>query len=128
MISQFFCKLNSSKYFTCPSGKLRTEFTSPIAKSTSPGLSDASFFARCQENRADCATLKGLSSLLKTPLTVPLNSYISLPSLHDYNVKIANAMSHGGHNNDYTKAMVTAKRTFFKKEKNIGFISKPTVY
>ena len=65
---------------------------------------------------------------MKTPLTVPLNSYISSPSLHDYNVKIANAMSHGGHNNDYTKAMVTAKRTFFKKEKKIGFISEPTVY
>ena len=117
LISQFFCKLNSSKYFTWPSGKLRTEFTSPVAKSTSNGLSDASFFARCQENRVDCATLKGLSSLLKTTLTVPLNSYISSPSLHDYNVKLANAMSYGGHNNDQTKAMVTAKSTFFKKEK-----------
>ena len=35
------------KNFTSPSGKLRTEFTSPIAKSTSPGLSDTTFFARC---------------------------------------------------------------------------------
>lgn len=33
---QFFCNLNSSKNFTCPSGKLRTEFDSPIAKSTTP--------------------------------------------------------------------------------------------
>ena len=32
LISQFF---------------LKTEFTSPIAKSTSPGLSDTTFFARC---------------------------------------------------------------------------------
>ena len=47
LISQFFCKLNSSKYFTCSSGKLTTEFTSLIAKSTSPGLSDTTFFARC---------------------------------------------------------------------------------
>ena len=47
LISQFFCKLNSSKNFTCPSGKLITEFTSPIAKSTSPGLSDTTFFAPC---------------------------------------------------------------------------------
>ena len=31
LISQFFSNLNSSKTFTCPSGKLRTEFTSPIA-------------------------------------------------------------------------------------------------
>jgi len=34
------------KIFACPSGKLSTEFTSPIAKSTSPGLSDMTFFAR----------------------------------------------------------------------------------
>ena len=39
LISQFFCNLNSSKKFTCPSGKLITKFTSSIAKSTSPGLS-----------------------------------------------------------------------------------------
>ena len=45
LISQFFCNLNSSKKFTCPSGKLITEFTSSIAKSTSPGLSDTTFFA-----------------------------------------------------------------------------------
>ena len=35
------------KLFTCPLGKLNTEFTSPIAKSTSPGLSDTTFFTRC---------------------------------------------------------------------------------
>ena len=47
LISQFFCNLNSSKDFTCPSGKLRTEFiVSPIAKSTSSGLLDTTFFAR----------------------------------------------------------------------------------
>ena len=34
---QYFCNLNSPKNFTCPSGKLKTEFTSLIAKSTSPG-------------------------------------------------------------------------------------------
>ena len=46
LISQFFCNLNSSKKFTRPSSKLITEFTSSIAKSTSPGLSDTTFFAR----------------------------------------------------------------------------------
>ena len=44
---QFFCNLNFPKNFTCPSGKSRTGFTSPIAKSSSPGLSDTTFFARC---------------------------------------------------------------------------------
>ena len=34
------------KNSTCPSGKLRTKITGPIAKSTSPGLSDTTFFAR----------------------------------------------------------------------------------
>ena len=36
----------SPKKFTCPSGKLRTDFTSPIAKSTSPRPSDTTFFVR----------------------------------------------------------------------------------
>ena len=35
------------KKTTCPSDKLRTGFTSPIEKSTSPGLSDTTSFARC---------------------------------------------------------------------------------
>ena len=46
LISQFFCHLNFSKNLTCLLGKLITEFSSPIAKSTSPGLSDTTFFAR----------------------------------------------------------------------------------
>ena len=50
LISQSFCNLNSSKNFTCPLGKLITEFTSPIAKPTSPGLSDTTFFARWFEH------------------------------------------------------------------------------
>ena len=47
LISQFFCYSNSSKNITSQSGKIKTEFTSPIAKSTSPRLSDTTFFARC---------------------------------------------------------------------------------
>ena len=45
LILQFFCNLISSKNFTYPLGKLRTKFTSLIAKSTSPGLLDTTFFA-----------------------------------------------------------------------------------
>ena len=44
---QSFCNLIFPKNSTCPSGKLRTKITSPIAKSTLPGLSDTTFFARC---------------------------------------------------------------------------------
>ena len=36
----------SRKNSTCPLCKLRTKITSPIAKSTSPGLLDMTFFAR----------------------------------------------------------------------------------
>ena len=51
----FFCNLNNPlsppppKKFTGPSGKLGTDFTSPIAKPTSPGLSDTTFFAHCNK-------------------------------------------------------------------------------
>ena len=44
LISQFFCNLNSSNNFTCTSGKLITEFTSPIAKSTSHRLLHGHYF------------------------------------------------------------------------------------
>ena len=45
---QSFYNLNAQeKKFTCLLGKLKTEFTSPIAKSTGAGLSDMTFFARC---------------------------------------------------------------------------------
>ena len=47
MILEFFYYSNSSRKITCPSGKLKTEFTSPIATPTSPGLSDTTFFAHC---------------------------------------------------------------------------------
>ena len=38
----------SKKNFTCQSGKLRTEFTSLIAKSSNPRLLDMAFFAHCK--------------------------------------------------------------------------------
>ena len=47
LISHFFCHSNSSRNITCPSGKLKIDFTSPIAKSTRPGLSDTTFFVHC---------------------------------------------------------------------------------
>ena len=39
--SQCLYNLNSSKNFTCPSGKLRTKLTNPVEKFTSPGLSES---------------------------------------------------------------------------------------
>ena len=48
LISQFFCYSNSSKNVTCPLGMFKTKFTSPIAKPTSHGLSDTTFFALCK--------------------------------------------------------------------------------
>ena len=35
---QFFCNLNSLKNFNCQPGKLKTQFTSPIIKSSTQGL------------------------------------------------------------------------------------------
>ena len=53
LISQFFCYSNSSKNITYPSGKLKTEFTSPIAKSTSHGLSNTTFTLHAACKHAD---------------------------------------------------------------------------
>ena len=65
LISQFFCNLNSSKKFTCPLGKLITEFTSPIAKSTSPGLSDTTFFAQwCKRRHLHCQLNLAFTNLM----------------------------------------------------------------
>ena len=45
---QSFCNLNFPKKQHLPSGKLRTKISSSlIAYSTSPGLLDVTFFARC---------------------------------------------------------------------------------
>ena len=43
----FFQGAKKIIFTACPSGKLKTEFTSPIAKSTSPRLWDTTFFACC---------------------------------------------------------------------------------
>ena len=56
LISQLFFSLNSSKNITCPLGKLRTEFTSPIAKSTSPGQSDTNFLWKRFETKKSRTT------------------------------------------------------------------------
>ena len=50
---------NFTKNFTCRLGKLRTEFTSPITKSTSPGLSYTTFFAHWL-----CIKIEGLKIVL----------------------------------------------------------------
>ena len=65
LLSKFFCYSNSSKNITCPSGKLKTEFTSPIAKSTSPRLSDTTFFARrlISSNGVDCLIITCSSTM-----------------------------------------------------------------
>ena len=87
-ISQFFCNLNFSKNFTCPWGKLITVFTSPIAKSTSPGLSVTTFFARCNPSTQDSQNTNlgtrdftgAFSSRPRSVSLRPTPQSISLPS------------------------------------------------
>ena len=58
---QLFCILDSPKNFTCPLGKSRTEFTSPIAKSTSPGfqtLLKLLFIIRSKGKKGTCSDQK----------------------------------------------------------------------
>ena len=66
LISKFFFNLNSSKDFTCPSGKFIIEFTRPISKSTNPWLSDTTLFARC--------SVSSLQRRDTFPLPSPLHS------------------------------------------------------
>ena len=47
---RFLTRIDFTVLLLWPSGRLKTEFTSPIEKSTSRGLSDTTFFARCGEN------------------------------------------------------------------------------
>ena len=63
LIWQYFCNLNSLKNFTCPLGKLIAELTSLIAKSTSPALSDTTFFA-CWVIMADSCIKWGIQIAL----------------------------------------------------------------
>ena len=65
---------------TCPSGKLRTKITSPTAKSTSPGLSDTTFFARWSSHmRTDY--FRGLSQACQPDVT---NNFLA-PTLSKLN-------------------------------------------
>ena len=47
LMSRIDFTLFTSKNITCLLWKLKTKFTSPIAKSTSPGLLNTTFFVRC---------------------------------------------------------------------------------
>ena len=51
---------------------LKTEFTSPIAKSTSPGLSDSTFFARWSSNRVHVSYSTGLEQSIDGSPLAPL--------------------------------------------------------
>ena len=62
--------MNSTKNFTCPSGKLRKEFISPVTKSTSRGLSDTTFFARCLRPLHVNLKLQEIHGLFKTVQTL----------------------------------------------------------
>ena len=59
------------KIFPCPSGKLSPEFTSPIAKSTSPGLSDTTFLARCKGGN------RRMVSFVNSNLVISVNTWLS---------------------------------------------------
>ena len=92
---------NSSKDITCQSGKLKTDFTSLIAKSTNPGLWDTTFFAHCSglikdnikiknNNKncsffwARCCVLRGSHAGLPTPFSLTYFKMANAASPTDY--------------------------------------------
>ena len=124
LISQFFCSSNSSKNITCPSGKLKTEFTSLIAKSTSPGLSDTTFFACCSglikgkikiknNNKKNCSfvlarycLLRGSCAGLPTPFSLTYFKMANAASPSDYSslkhaITMGCSTSHGLSNSTF---------------------------
>ena len=83
------CPKNS----TCVSSKLRTKITSPIAKSTSPGLSDTTFFscwfkANTRQSSDFCifCSLHDVHHFAEKPVEVLQNCgcFLSLPKRHRF--------------------------------------------
>ena len=65
MHSSSAIRIPQTEDMTCQSGKLKTEFTSPIAKSTSPGLSDTTFFAcRIYRDKGERILIRSESHIL----------------------------------------------------------------
>ena len=58
-------------------GKLKTEVTSPIAKSTTPGLSDTTFFARCYNDGKIITNLSEWVESILYPKNIVQPDYLS---------------------------------------------------
>ena len=81
------CNLNFPKNFTCPSGKLRTGFTIPIAKSTNPGLSDTTFFARWRHGLFLCFCFSlGLNGIKVIVKSLGSGFHLPVPGLPRYDL------------------------------------------
>ena len=72
------------KNFTCPSGKLRTIFISPIANSTGRGLSDATFFARCYSQNVPFEAFEESVHLLHLPTNWSCQTVLTMASTHSH--------------------------------------------
>ena len=66
-----------SQKHTCPLGKLRTVFTSLIAKSTSPGLMNTTFFAHCSQYVCTTSAIQNNTTKTKRKLWIKMMFPIS---------------------------------------------------
>ena len=112
------------KKITCRLGKLKTEFISLIAKSTSPGLSDTTFFACCSglikgkikiknNNKKNCSfvlarycLLRGSCAGLPTPFSLAYFKMANAASPSDYSslkhaITMGCSTSHGLSNSTF---------------------------
>ena len=112
------------KKITCRLGKLKTEFISLIAKSTSPGLSDTTFFACCSglikgrikiknNNKKNCSfvlarycLLRGSCAGLPTPFSLTYFKMANAASPSDYSslkhaITMGCSTSHGLSNSTF---------------------------
>ena len=98
-----FVIIYSLKNFNCQAGKLRTEFTSPKVKSTSLGLSDTTFLARCKCTVCTC------NPPCEQTLLLPSWSKETLPELHQ-TFETAAAQTSG-----LVNLVLSHQTVFFKK-------------
>ena len=111
---QVVCNLKSPKNFTCPLGKLRTEFTTLIAKFTGHRSSDNTFFALNTTHHNLCALhTTSISNNTRYPLDYFLSIIIILVFLFNFNSKYLSTEAFS----EFILVCIIWRTPFLKKQK-----------
>ena len=132
---QCLCNLNFlKKTFTCQSGKLRTEFTSLIAKSSNPRLLDMAFFARCKSlyyflvSQRHCCSLylreKGFVDIDRNLVLVSLDYWVTglFEKYFKFQVNVLVILSVKGRIMAVNNLVITTVVEFWQKYAFVSFL------